>query len=215
MSDNQNTNKTGWIHKGNRKIIALVAGTAIVIGSAFGVQAIAGSKAYEHMRLSASFDGGWHGREVWVREFEDDRARGAFEVSDHRKLRIEPPDYFATERPDAERMSYQQLDRYIDDLSASGVDVVALRVELARKLSFPFVTLILTLIAVPFAVSAGRHGALYGIGIGIVLAISYWIVISIFAAIGSAGLLTPLLAAWAPNVLFGGSAVYMLLAVRT
>jgi lipopolysaccharide export LptBFGC system permease protein LptF len=56
---------------------------------------------------------------------------------------------------------------------------------------------------------------MYGVGIGIVLAISYWIVISVFAAIGSAGLLTPLLAAWAPNVLFGGSAVYLLLAVRT
>ena len=63
--------------------------------------------------------------------------------------------------------------------------------------------------------TTGRHGALYGVGIGIVLAISFWVVISIFAAIGSAGLLTPRLAAWAPNVLFGGSAVYMLLAVRT
>ena len=65
------------------------------------------------------------------------------------------------------------------------------------------------------AVTAGRHGAMYGVGVGIILAFSYWLVASIFAAIGSAGLLTPLLAAWAPNVLFGGSAVYLLLAVRT
>ena len=165
--------------------------------------------------VQAVFDSGWQGRDVWIREFGDGRGPGAFERSEHRELRIEPPDYFATERPDAERMSYQQLDRYIGGLEASGVDVVALHVALERKLSFPFVTLILTLIAVPFAVTTGRRGALYGVGIGIVLAISYWIVISIFAAIGSAGLLTPLLAAWAPNVLFGGSAVYMLLAVPT
>ena len=112
-------------------------------------------------------------------------------------------------------MSYQELDRHIGSLEASGADVVELRVALERKLSFPFITLILTLIAVPFAVTTGRHGALYGVGIGIVLAISYWIVISVFGAIGSAGLLTPVLAAWAPNVLFGGSAVYLLLAVRT
>ena len=163
----------------------------------------------------AVFDDGWQGRDVWVREFGDDSGPGAFEASDHRELRIEPPDYFATERPDAERMSYQQLDRYIGDLEASGVDVVALRVALQRKLSFPFVTLILTLIAVPFAATTGRHGALYGVGIGIVLGFSYWLAASIFGAIGSAGLLTPLLAAWAPNVLFGGTAVYMLLAVRT
>ncbi len=162
----------------------------------------------------AVFDDGWQAREVWVRTFGDGDT-GAFEASEHGELGIEPPGYFATEQPEAERMTYQELDRYIGDLEASGVDVVALRVALQRKLSFPFVTLILTLIAIPFAVTTGRHGALYGVGIGIVLAIAYWVVISIFAAIGSAGLLTPMLAAWAPNVLFGGSAVFMLLAVRT
>jgi lipopolysaccharide export LptBFGC system permease protein LptF len=112
-------------------------------------------------------------------------------------------------------MNYQELDRYITELSASGVDVVPLRVSLARKLSFPLVTLILTLIAIPFAVTTGRHGTLYGVGIGIMLAIAYWVVISVFSAFGSAGLLSPGLAAWAPNVLFGGSAVYLLLTVRT
>ena len=163
----------------------------------------------------AVFDKVWQGRDVWVREFGEDGGPGAFDISERRELLIEPPAYFATERPDAERMNYQQLDRYIVELEASGVDVVALRVALQRKLSFPFVTLILTLIAIPFAATTGRHGALYGVGIGIVLGFSYWLVASVFGAIGSAGLLTPLLAAWTPNVIFGGSAVYLLLAVRT
>jgi LPS export ABC transporter permease LptG len=157
----------------------------------------------------------WQGRDVWAREFGDDRSPGAFETSAGLPLPLASPETFATERPDAERMNYRELDRYIGELSASGQDVVPLRVELQRKLSFPFVTLILTLIAVPFAVTMGRHGALSGVGIGIVLALSYWVVISIFAAIGSAGMVTPLLAAWAPNVLFGGSALYLLLAART
>ena len=164
----------------------------------------------------AVFNDGWQGREVWRREFGDDRGPGAFERSEHRGMSwIDPPEYFTTEQPEAERMSYQALTRYINELEASGVDVVALRVALQRKVAFPFVTLILTLIAIPFAVTTGRHGAMYGVGIGIILAFSYWLVASIFAAIGSAGLLTPLLAAWTPNVLFGGSAVYLLLAVRT
>ncbi len=157
----------------------------------------------------------WQGRDVWAREFRDDRSPGPFERSAQLPLRLASPESFATERPDAERMNYRELDRYIAALSASGEDVVPLRVELQRKLSFPFVTLILTLIAVPFAVTMGRHGAMSGVGIGIVLALSYWVVISIFAAIGSAGIVTPLLAAWAPNVLFGGSAAYLLLAART
>ena len=164
----------------------------------------------------ASYDDGWQGRAVWKRTFGDDGGSVGFEPPlDNVRVQLEPPEYFATEQPAAERMSYLELSRYIGELEASGTAVVPLRVDLQRKLSFPFVTLVLTLIAVPFAVTTGRHGAMYGVGIGIVLAFSYWGVASIFGAIGSAGLLTPLLAAWTPNVLFGGSAVYLLLTVRT
>jgi lipopolysaccharide export LptBFGC system permease protein LptF len=88
-------------------------------------------------------------------------------------------------------------------------------VDLYRKLAFPFITLIMALIAVPFAVTTGKRGAMYGIGAGVVLAIVYWTAISIFAGIGSAGLISPMLAAWAPNLLFGSFALYLLLTVRT
>jgi lipopolysaccharide export LptBFGC system permease protein LptF len=43
----------------------------------------------------------------------------------------------------------------------------------------------------------------------------YWIVGSAFAAIGKAGLLGPVMAGWAPNVLAAGSAAYLLLTART
>ena len=73
----------------------------------------------------------------------------------------------------------------------------------------------MTLIAVPFAVTTGRRGALYGIGVGIVLAIVYWITLSVFAAMGAGGLVPPMLAAWAPNILFSAAAAYLILSVRT
>jgi lipopolysaccharide export LptBFGC system permease protein LptF len=38
---------------------------------------------------------------------------------------------------------------------------------------------------------------------------------NVFGAIGSAGLLAPVLAAWAPNALFGAAAAYLLFTVRT
>ena len=50
---------------------------------------------------------------------------------------------------------------------------------------------------------------------GIVLAIAYWVAISVFAALGTGGLVAPTLAAWAPNLLFGAGAGYLLLTVRT
>jgi lipopolysaccharide export LptBFGC system permease protein LptF len=86
---------------------------------------------------------------------------------------------------------------------------------LQKKVAFPFVTVVMTLLAVPFGMTTGKRGTLYGIGIGIVIALSYWIAVGAFAAIGKAGLLTPVLAGWAPNVLAAGGAAYLLLTART
>jgi lipopolysaccharide export LptBFGC system permease protein LptF len=48
-----------------------------------------------------------------------------------------------------------------------------------------------------------------------VLALVYWTMISVFAAFGAAGLIHPMLAAWAPNLVFGAAAAALLLTVRT
>ena len=120
-----------------------------------------------------------------------------------------------TEAREPELMNFAQLRSYITELKASGYNVLDHEVGLHRKIAFPFVTLVMTLIAVPFAVTTGRRGAMYGIGVGIVLALVYWTMISIFAAFGQGGLIDPMLAAWAPNLIFGAAAVYLLLTVRT
>jgi LPS export ABC transporter permease LptF/LPS export ABC transporter permease LptG len=128
---------------------------------------------------------------------------------------LEPADYFMTEAPAPERMNFDELRRYIEELKASGYTVLEHEVALQRKFAFPLVPLIMTLIAVPFAVTTGKRGALYGVGIGIALALVYWTAISVFAAFGAGGAMSPTLAAWAPNLLFGSTAAYLLLTVRT
>jgi LPS export ABC transporter permease LptF len=132
-----------------------------------------------------------------------------------RLLPLEPPGYFKSDEPEADQMTYSQLQQYITQLRAGGYNVIPYMVSLQRKVAFPFVTLVMTLLAIPFAVTTGGRGALYGIGIGIVLAILYWTTLSVCAAIGAGGLLSPLLAAWAPNILGAAVAGYLLLTVRT
>jgi LPS export ABC transporter permease LptG/LPS export ABC transporter permease LptF len=132
-----------------------------------------------------------------------------------RAVGLESPDYFETAEPVADMMTVGELREYIKELASSGVNVIPHMVDLQRKLAFPFVTLVMTLLAIPFGVTTGRRGTLYGIGIGIVLALSYWVLGSAFAAIGKAGLLGPVLAAWAPNVIGAGAAGYLLLTART
>ena len=159
----------------------------------------------------------WQGRNVWSREFAAaPEASSPYRKDAERALpAVAAPGVFVAERPDAELMNFRELERYIVDLRARGFDVVNLVVALHRKASFPFVTVILTLIAVPFAVTTGSRGALYGVGVGIAVAFTYWIVLSVFGALGGAGVLMPATAAWAPNLIFGTSAGYFLLTVRT
>ena len=163
---------------------------------------------------------GWKATEGWTREFEPtpagaERSVVKYQAFAERMLTLEPPRYFKTEQPETDQMTFAELRAYISHLRTSGVNVVPQMVDLQRKVAFPLVTLVMTMLAVPFAVTTGRRGALYGIGIGIVLAISYWIMMSVFAAMGAGGLVAPMVAAWAPNVLFGAAAIYMVLTVRT
>jgi len=157
----------------------------------------------------------WHLQQGWTRSFSNQGAAEAFSAFENADRTLDAISAFVTEPPDARFMGYAQLREYTERLRSSGFDVLDQDVALAGKLAFPFVTIILTLMAVPFAVLTGRGGAMAAIGIGIGLALTYWITISVFAAMGTGGLVTPLIAAWAPNMLFGAAAVYMLLTVRT
>jgi len=157
----------------------------------------------------------WHLEHGWTRAFSSTGKAGEFSAFEQTDRTLDALSTFATEAPDARYMGYRQLRDYTERLRASGFDVLDQDVALAGKLAFPFVTIILTLMAVPFAVLTGRGGAMAAIGVGIGLALTYWITISVFAAMGTGGLVTPLIAAWAPNMLFGAGALYLLLTVRT
>jgi len=163
----------------------------------------------------------WMARGGWTRKFSTATRHNAvrpvvtYKPFTERTLSLEPPAYFKTQEPDADRMTYGQLKTYVTELQASGYHAVPYLVQLHQKVAFPFVTLIMTLLAVPFAAAIGRSGALYGVGVGLVLALMYRMAVIVFGALGAGGSLSPILAAWAPNIIFAAAAVYMLLTVRT
>jgi lipopolysaccharide export LptBFGC system permease protein LptF len=88
-------------------------------------------------------------------------------------------------------------------------------VQLMRKIAAPLVTLVMAILAVPFALTMGKRGSLAGIGTAIGVAISYWVVEGVFAAMGNVNTLPPLLAAWSPDLLFGMAGAYLLLRTPT
>jgi lipopolysaccharide export LptBFGC system permease protein LptF len=183
-----------------------------------GVERLVRRTFAAHARPADTLEGDsptWTLENGWSGEFDpggDIRMVTPFATSERR---LETPSYFSNEPPDARFMSYAELRDNTEQLKASGVDALEQEVALARKIAFPFVTVIMTLLAIPFASTIGRSGTMAGIGVGVALALVYWGMLSISAALGAGGLMAPVVAAWAPNLLFGAGAAYLLLTVRT
>jgi LPS export ABC transporter permease LptF/LPS export ABC transporter permease LptG len=161
--------------------------------------------------------GTWHAADGWTQQFSGSDAaravRSTFATRDLGGLPV--PTDFASSQVDADEMTFGELKDYITRLSHSGFSVAEQRVSLQNKIAFPFVTVVMTLIGIPFGVTMGRRGALYGIGLAIGLASAYWLLMVLFLAAGAATVLPAGLAAWAANILFATAASVMLLTVRT
>ncbi len=166
---------------------------------------------------SATWNGqAWAFENGWIRSFADDGESTFSPIT--RPLALfypETPEDFATEVTPPDQMTYAELRRYIATLRESGYAADELAVKLYAKTSWPVISIVMALIAMPFAFRIGRRGALYGIGLALVLGIVYWMVFAIFTKFGEVGNLPPLLSAWSANILFALAAVYMFVHVET
>ena len=112
-------------------------------------------------------------------------------------------------------MTYTELSGYIADLKQSGFDTKRLSVQLNNKIAYPLITLVMAILAIPFALSMGKKGSLAGIATAIGLAIVYWVVARVFESMGNVNTLPAVLAAWSPDLLFGITGAYLLLRTPT
>jgi Predicted permeases len=165
----------------------------------------------------ARFDGvGWVFVNGWMRSFSDDGSTSYTPIVNPIRLAYpERPDYFATEVKSPKQMTYAELRRYIAKLRSSGYEANELLVQLYQKTSWPFISLVMALIALPFSFRIGKRGALYGIGIALFLAFVYWTLFGVFTKFGEVGNLPAALSAWGANILFALAAIYMFLHIET
>lgn len=166
---------------------------------------------------TAKWDGsGWWFSGGWIRSFDDSGGSSYTPILKPIRLQYrEQPEYFATEVRSPNQMTYAELSRYVANLRRSGYSSDELRVKLYQKTSEPFIALIMTLIALPFAFRVGKRGALYGVGLALALAFTYWAIFGMFTKFGEVGNLPALMSAWSANILFAIAAVYMFVHVET
>ncbi len=129
----------------------------------------------------------------------------------------EPPEMFKPLLNTPSEMSIKQLSNYINTLKRRRevASLAALRVALERKRAAPFAPLVLALIGIPFALGAGRRGALTALCVAIGTGLAFWGATSGFQQLGAYGLLPVILAAWAPLVIFAAVGIYVLARART
>ena len=153
----------------------------------------------------------------WVRDFGSD---GRVERYDPFKATTmpeltEPPGYFRREVRQYYQMNWRQLGDYIASLSQAGFDTARLSVQWHKKFAFPLIAAIIVFLGAPFAFLVGTRGAVGGLAVAVGIGVVYWSTAALFEAMGSAGQLPPLLAAWAPDAIFGFLGVYFFLRMPT
>lgn len=166
----------------------------------------------------ATYDHGewWRFDDGWSRSFENKRVSEYDRFPGEVLGRFpEKPEYFDSEIRPPKQMGYRELESYIAEVERSGQAVPELKVKLQSKIAYPAISLVMALVALPFAFRLGRQGALYGVGLSIVLGMVFLAIYAFFTTLGETGALPPEVAVWSPNVVFALFAVYLFLGVRT
>ena len=113
------------------------------------------------------------------------------------------PNQLTLAKVDPTELDYWTFKKRIAELEAAGRPVEEARAGLAHKISGPLSTLLMPLLAAVAAFGLARSGqVLLRAVIGMALGFAYFVVDNFSLAMGNAGTYPPLIAAWAPFLLF-------------
>lgn len=114
-------------------------------------------------------------------------------------------------RQKPEEMNFRELRQYVGLLQIRGVNTTAFETDLYLKIAYPLGAVLLTLMGIACGMRAQKGSLVMGFGIGMVLAVSFFMITATSRALGHGGLQLPAeLFAWAPTVLFGLAASFMI-----
>lgn len=111
----------------------------------------------------------------------------------------------------ADMMTQKELKRFIQKNTAAGLDTVVYQVDYHSKISFAFAGLVMCLLGLPFSVGRARSGGtMVNVGICLGLIFVYYVFYSSGLTMGQQGAVSPVLAAWIPNIVMSIFALFLL-----
>lgn len=158
-------------------------------------------------RLTASSityngDDSWTIRDYRIRDFEGlyEHTQSGSELDTIMRLR--PADLLISE-DDSELLTTYQLHRYIQSQQRRGLgNIKKFQVEYHRRFASMLAAFILTLIGVSLSARKVKGGMGFNIALGLGLAFSYILLFTVSSSYAMSGEMTPIFAAWLPNILY-------------
>lgn len=121
------------------------------------------------------------------------------------------PNELSKETKDAEVMDYKQLRSFIKQERIRGSDRIKFyEIEKYQRISYPFATLILTLIGAALASKKVRGGIGLNLALGLIITFSYILFMKISTVFSTFGNLPPIIATWIPTIIFGVLTIYVI-----
>jgi len=174
----------------------------------------------ENRHISADkavyIDGKWKLMNVVVREFSArDGQILSYDTYGHKFLDLEetPQDFSKPEKA-PEQMDFITLLNYVKKLQSGGFSNVRERVILHNKVSFPFSNTIILILGIPIALWSGMKSRTAGFFLSLVICFIYWGAISVGRAMGTSGMISPFMGAWAANIVFFIISIVMMKVAR-
>ncbi|MEW5758528.1 MAG: LptF/LptG family permease [Candidatus Omnitrophota bacterium] len=150
-------------------------------------------------------DGLWNFYQCFIYDFKKTSNPEPEFYQEHIINIAEKPEDFLKERARPELMNLIELNSYIWRLSQSNVPQVIrnLKVDLYHKILFPFTSLVLILIGIPFTFMTKKKVAVIAsFGISLIIGFLYFAIDAISLALGKGKILPPLIAASFSYILF-------------
>lgn len=107
-------------------------------------------------------------------------------------------------------MNRKELRERIELFKASGIDTSKLLVEYHINLAESLVCLIFVLVGAPLSIKSNK-GRIFGIIVSLIIIFVYYVFQSISRSLGLNGILSPVVAAWLPNIIFALVGTYLIL----
>lgn len=123
----------------------------------------------------------------------------------------EKPTDFKTLRVNEDMMRLKELRKYISRNSAFRLDTISQRVVYHERLALVFTPIILVLMGLPFGLKPLKtHSMSRSIGFCFLLVFVYLLLFRLTLSMGKGGQIPPVIAGWAPNLLFMSMALFWL-----